>query len=136
MILHDLFDEALSLIGVLAEGQEATKEQCLLCIRKINLLLAQWELDGIDLEFIPVDMDSLPQEVAIPSGSEHAVIYYLAFALAPNYRKTVTQEMYAAGQSFYSSLVRRTVTDQMAEVRVLRPQGEAQSTVTTDITIV
>jgi hypothetical protein len=133
MILHDLIDDALSLIGVLAETQSASAEQCDLAIRKLNLLLAQWELDGIDLQWTPVSDADLSEEMPLPSGSEIAVEYYLAFALAPNFRKQVSQELVSAGQSFYDSLVRRTVVDQIAAQRPDRAFGEGQ-TFFTDIT--
>lgn len=133
MILHDLIDDALALLNVIAETEEASPEQCKLCIRKLNAMLAQWELDQIDLQWSAVTMADLSSPAPLEAGAELAVTYYLAFAVAPHFRRTVTPEMLAAGKAFYDSLLRRAMTDQMVEVHVQRAFGDGQ-TILTDIT--
>lgn len=134
MINHDIIDDALGLIGVLAETEEASLEQCEHALRKLNNLLSQWLLDGIDLEWSPQTMDDIGAEAPLPVGTENAVIYYLAFAEAPHYGKQVTPEMASAGASFYAALLRRAMNDQLNEVRSGLPYGDGQLLPRTDIT--
>lgn len=134
MLLHDLIDDALALLGVIAETQEASPEQCELCIRKLNAVLAQWELDQIDLQWSPVTMADLSSQAPLEAGSELAVTYYLAFAVAPHFRRQVTPEMLEAGAAFFNSLQRRSVIDQIVEIRAQLPRGEGQCRLTNILT--
>lgn len=123
-----LIRDALTLINVLGVGEAAEPEQAEHAIRKLNALLADWEADGVNLQYYPQTMDELGSDCPIPDDAELAVTYYLAFALAPNYGKVVSQEMSALGASYYGRLTRQSVVAKMQPVDMSdMPVGEGQS---------
>jgi hypothetical protein len=123
----ELIRDALSLINVLGVGEAAEPEHSELALRKQNALLADWEADGVNLQYYPQTMDDLGAVCPIPDDAVLAVTYYLAFALAPHYGKPVSQEMTTLGGSYYSRLTRDSVLSKMqvADMSNL-PVGEGQ----------
>lgn len=124
----ELIRDALTLINVLGVGEAAEPEHSEHAIRKLNALLADWEADGVNLQYYPQTMDELGAECPIPADAELAVTYYLAFALAPNYGKQVSQEMTSLASSYYSRLTRESVLAKMKPSNTSGlPVGEGQS---------
>lgn len=123
----ELIRDALTLINVLGVGESAEPEHSEHAIRKLNAVLADWEADGVNLQYYPQTMDELGAACPIPDDAILAVTYYLAFALAPNYGKIVSQEMTALGGSYYARLTRQSVVTKMQPADMSdMPVGEGQ----------
>lgn len=114
--------EALGLIGVLGEVQAASAEQIQHGMRVNNRLFASWMADGIDVQYF--DQDTPGDTIPIPDSALDAALYFSSFKLAPYYGKQVSPEMIAEGDRLYSSLVRRTVIDEVAPATNTLPRGE------------
>lgn len=125
----ELIRDALMLINVLGVGEAAEPEHSEHALRKLNALLADWEADGVNLQYYPQTMDDLGSACPIPDDSILAVTYYLAFALAPSYGKQVSQEMTALGGTYYARLTRQGVLAKMQPATLENlPVGEGQRT--------
>jgi len=123
----ELYRDALSLINVLGVGEAAEPEHSELCVRKTNALLADWEADGVNLQYYAQTMDDLGAECPVPDDAILAVTYYLAFALAPHYGKAVSPELTALGNSYYARLTREGVIARMRPASLSNlPVGEGQ----------
>lgn len=109
----ELIRDALTLINVLGVGEAAEPEHSEFALRKLNALLADWEADGVNLQYYPQTMDELGADCPITDDSVLAVTYYLAFALAPSYGKQVDPKMLALGSQYYGRLTRDSVKAQM-----------------------
>ena len=99
-----LITDALGLIGVLRETETMTAEQGAHGLRVLNHLMADWEQDGIDLQYY--EQNSLTNTTPIPDHAIVAVKYFLAFALAPFYSRDVRPEMLALAEKYYARLRR------------------------------
>lgn len=122
----ELIRDALTLINVLGVGEAAEPEHSEFALRKQNALLADWEADGVNLQYYPQTMDELGAQCPIPEDSILAVTYYLAFALAPSYGKEVDPKMLALGAQYYSRLTRESVAARMQPSVPSVPVGEGQ----------
>lgn len=123
----ELIRDALTLINVLGVGEAAEPEHSEFALRKLNSLLADWEADGVNLQYYPQTMDELGAQCPIPDDAELAVTYYLAFALAPSYGKDVDQKMVVLGAQYYGRLTRDSVLAKMQPVAIDNaPVGEGQ----------
>ncbi len=121
----EIITGALRLLGVLNEVQTASAEQSASALLVLNDIMADWEQDGIDLQYYA--QTSSTAETPIPAHANAAVRYFLAFALAPEYGRQVSQEMYAAGEKFYRRLTRDAVNQVMRESVTDLPRGEGAS---------
>lgn len=125
MTNSDLIKGALALIGVLGEGEDPSAEQGALGIQVLNGIMADWEQDGVNLEYYP--QETLGDETPVPAHALVGVQGFLAVALAPYYGKPITAEFIASNEKFYSRLVRDAVRDSMEEADLShRPLGEAR----------
>lgn len=76
-------NDALSLIGVLPEGQDATAEQGDLALRVLSELVDEWEDDGISVSW---DANSqLTDDNTLRGIEKTATQYALALRLCPHY---------------------------------------------------
>ena len=123
----ELIRDALTLINVLGVGEAAEPEHSEFALRKLNALLADWEADGVNLQYYPQTMDELGAQCPVPDDAILAVTYYLAFALAPSYGKQVDPKMLALGGQYYSRLTRDSVLARMRPADLSNlPVGEGQ----------
>lgn len=106
-----LIQDALGLLGVLQETEVMSAEQGAHGLRALNELMADWQQDGIDLQYY--FQSSLADDAPIPDHAALAVKYYLAMALAPFYEKRVSPEFIALGSRYYARLVRDAVVSAM-----------------------
>lgn len=127
----DLIRDSLSLIKVLRVGASAEIEHSALGLRKLNALLAEWEANGVNLQYYSQTIDQLGNTCPIPDDAQLAVTYYLGFALAPHYGKEIDPAMMALGQKYYDRLTRESVNEKLKEARLNLPRGEGQSCVST-----
>lgn len=124
MTNSELITRALRRIGVLSEVETASAEQSTQGIQMLNDLMADWEQEGVSLGYY--EQTSLTDDTPIPDHARAAVIYYLSFALAPEYGKQVSAEMYGAGQKSYDRLIREAVLQNMRESTLEKlPAGES-----------
>ncbi len=130
----ELIRDALTLINVIGVGEAVEPEHSEFALRKQNALLADWEADGVNLQYYPQTMDELGAACPIPDDAILAVTYYLAFALAPSYGKEVDPKMLALGASYYDRLTREGVKAKMRPADLSNlPVGEGQSAAGFDI---
>lgn len=123
----ELLRNALTLINVFGVGEAIEPEHAQHALNKLNAVLADWEANGINLNFYPQTMEDLGSISPIPDEAELAVTYYLAFALAPHYGKQVNPEMAQLGSSYYGRLLRNAVADVMTPSRLDNlPRGTGQ----------
>lgn len=120
----DLIRDSLSLINVLGEGRNATAEQSAHALQVLNHLMADWEADGVELDYYP--QTELSDETPIPDNAVAGVKGFLAAALAPYYGKQLSPEFLATNGKFYARLVRDSVRDSMPEMSSKLPYGTGQ----------
>lgn len=96
-------------------------------LRVLNELMADWEQDGIDLQYF--EQIALADETPVPDHAILATKYYLAMALAPYYARPVPPEFVALGDKYYSRLVRDAMTEQLRPVSLSHlPVGDGWQT--------
>ncbi len=80
---RSLVEESLREVGIIRENQTVTNTALQRAISKLNEMASDWEADGIELNWIPVDdgADILP----IDETDERALRYNLALELAGSY---------------------------------------------------
>jgi hypothetical protein len=120
----ELIRDALSLITVLGEGMSATAEQSAHALQVLNHLMADWEADGVDLDYFP--QTDLSDETPIPDNAVAGVKGFLAAALAPYYGKQLSAEFLSINSKFYARLVRESVRDSLVESESKLPYGTGQ----------
>lgn len=121
-----IIQDALGLLGVLQETEVMSAEQGAHGLRVLNELMADWEQDGIDLQFY--EQTTLADTTPVPDHAILATKYYLAMALAPYYARPVSPEFVALGDKYYSRLVRDAMTEQLRPVDMSHlPVGEGWS---------
>lgn len=118
----DLLADSLRELGVINEIQAPSAEQGAFGLRKLNQLMAQLSADDLDFQFFP--QTSLSDPCPIPAYAELCVTYLLAMLQAPNYGKTVSPELAAAGASAWATVMSMLVSEQLDQATVLnRPNG-------------
>lgn len=118
-----LIADSLGLLGVLQETETMTNEQAQHGLRVLNELMADWEQDGIDLQYY--EQSSLAEDAPIPNHAVMAVKYYLAMSLAPFYARPVPPEFLSIGGEKYERLRRDAVKAFIAPSDLSHlPQGE------------
>jgi hypothetical protein len=120
----EIITAALSLLGVIPEGQEATAEQAALGLSVMQDMLDEWEGEGIYMNHAP-DMALLDDFAAQPA-STGAVKAGLAMALAPYYERTPNPVVIAMAQAGYSRLLRDAAISQLRAVDSGLPTPDAR----------
>lgn len=108
---NQLIQDAHGLLGVLSESEAMSAEQGALGLRVLNELMADWQQDGVDLQYY--EQSSLAEDAPIPDHAALAVKYYLAMALAPYYERQVSPEFVALGNRYYARLVRDAMVSEL-----------------------
>lgn len=120
-----LISDALGLLGVLQETETMSAEQGAHGLRTLNQVMADWEQDGIDLQYYT--QSTLADDAPIPDHALMAVRYFLAIALAPFYAAQVPQTFSVLADKYYSRLVRDSVRERLRPVSMSHlPLGEGQ----------
>lgn len=104
---EQLISDSLGLLGVLQETEVMSAEQGAHGLRALNELMADWEQDGIDLQYY--EQTAMADDAPIPPHAVMAVKYYLAMSLAPYYAKQVPPEFLTIGGEKYERLRRDAV---------------------------
>lgn len=110
----DLIRDSLGLLGVLRETQAPTAEQGEHGLRVLNEMMADWEVDGVDLGFVP--STSLADALSVDDGDIAPVKYNLAHALAPYYGRQTPPVVLERAISYYNRLLRQSMVDELEPV--------------------
>lgn len=103
-----IISDALSLIGVLAEGETASAEQAAHGLRKLNQMMSTWEVDSIVLGYF--QQSDVTAVCPIPDWSEKGVYGMLAVELAPDYNRQLSPEAAKIVNDGYELILRRVIS--------------------------
>lgn len=103
-----IISDALSLLTVLAEGETASAEQAAHGLRKLNQMMATWEIDNIVLGYF--QQSDVTADCPIPDWAEKGVYGMLAVDLAPDYNKQLSPEAAKVVDDGYSLILRRVIS--------------------------
>lgn len=120
----DMVRSALQMLGVLGEEEHASADQFSHGIIVLNEIMADWEADGVGLEYHPQYEAS--DETPIPDEARAGVKGFLAAALSVYYGKTLRPEFIAVNDKFYARLVRQAMNDALSEAPRSRSLGTGQ----------
>lgn len=104
----EIITDALRLLKVLAEGETPSAEQASDALRRMNQMLATWEVDGVVLGYF-AQSDSTTT-CPVPDWAEKGVMGMLAIELAPEYGAQISQEAAKVADDGYSLILRRVMT--------------------------
>ena len=109
----DVIRDALGLLGVVAETEEASEEQAQLGLRILNDFMEEWLANGIDVGQWPqTDVDD---EFPGPSGVIQTTKATLAIHLAPYFERQPSAIVVATASAGYNRLMREAFVGQMQE---------------------
>lgn len=115
-------NDALSLIGVLPEGIDASAEQGELALRTANELVDEWAEDGVSVSWSP--QSSLDDDCSLTGLEMTAVKHHLAIRLCPHYGREPSQTLVALAMAAYAKLQRKRMVDAMEPVTLQVPAAE------------
>jgi hypothetical protein len=118
-----LVSDALSMIGVLPEGQEASAEQGTLALRLVDEMTGEWNDDGVI-----VTWDSNPRlddDCHLLGTEMNAVKYGLAVKLCAYYGRMPTPDIAGLAANAYTRLARQQMARGMQPLEVPMPKSES-----------
>jgi hypothetical protein len=118
---QNLVNDALSLIGVLPEGQAASAEHATLALRVLNEMIEEWAEEDVVVSWNPsltIDDDS-----PLVGAEQNAVKYHLAIRMCPHFDREPPSSIVAFAQSAYRRLQRRQMADSIIEITLDVPQS-------------
>lgn len=119
----ELITDALGLLGVVGETETMSAEQGAHGLRTLNQIMADWEQDGVDLQYFA--QTELADDTPVPDHAILAAKYYLAIALAPFYAARVPPEFLALADKYYTRLRRDAVKANVRPTDLTRlPAGQ------------
>lgn len=104
----DIITDALELLGVLSEGETASAEQGAHGLRKLNQMMATWEVDNVALGYF--EQSATTDNCPIPDWAEKGVAGMLAIDLAPHYAVQITPLVAKYADDGYSLILRRVIS--------------------------
>jgi hypothetical protein len=122
MINLTIINDALTLIGVLPEGQDASADQGTACLRVLNDMMAEWSLNGIDLGYFP--QTETAEDFPIDYRLSEVVKYNLAVRLCAYYGRAVPPDVAVLASNAKTALVRRILSSSMVPVNPILPIAE------------
>jgi hypothetical protein len=126
-------NDALRLIGVLPDGQDASANDGALVLRVATELVDEWGDDGIVVQWSP--NPQLSDECSLVGTELTALKYAVAARISPHYGREISPTLGMLGASAYSKLLRVQVTNQMEASDPILPPSDAsrsQYNITTD----
>lgn len=115
-------NDALSLIGVLPEGVDATAEQGELAIRTVDEMVDEWQDDGIVVGWSPAS--SLDDDCSVRGLELMALKYHLAIRLSPHFGREPPGVLVALASGAYAKLQRRQMVSEMQPASLSLPAAE------------
>lgn len=117
----ELITGALRKLNVINEVETPSAEQGAKCLEALNAMMAQWEEDGISLQYYRQTDTSAT--FPCPEYSEKGVRAALAIGVAGDFGATVSTELAAEFDSGYGTIVRKAMTRQLPEARMSHLPG-------------
>jgi hypothetical protein len=117
-----IINDALSLIGVLPEGQDATAEQGSDGLRAMNDMLAEWALNGTDIGYFP--QTETGEDFPCDYRLSEVVKYNLAVRLCGFYNRPIPQDVGFIAGNGKSALVRRLIVSGQQPADPILPAAE------------
>lgn len=122
----DLVNDALMLIGVLAEGMTASPEQADLAMRETDSIVEELSDDGIIVNWSP--QGALSDPCSLQGIERTTVLYHLAVRLCPHFGREPAKSVMGLAGSAYNRLLRIQLVQSIAPVSLSLPQGEGDWT--------
>ena len=119
----DFARDVLLLIGVLAEGLDASEEQCQTVLRAMNDLADEWADSEVTINWSPQSLST--DDFTLFGGEVSAAKYNLAVRLCPVYGKSVTPELAGAAMQSYDRLLRNQLNRSIEPLQTTLPESEA-----------
>jgi len=104
----DIIEDALELLGVIADGESASAEDGAFALRKLNQMLSGWEVDGVALGYF--QQSSTTDPCPIPDWAEKGVYGRLAMDMAAHFQRTLTPEAVRTADEGYELILRRVIS--------------------------
>jgi hypothetical protein len=117
-------NDALSLIGVIPEGIDATPEQGELALRTANEMVEEWTDDGVVVGWSP--QTGLNDVLTVKGNELTAIKHHLAIRLCPHYGREPSPTLVALALSAYAKLQRDQMVSELEPVVTDVPRGEGQ----------
>lgn len=117
-----LINDALTLIGVLPEGQDATSEQATLALRTANELVGEWADDNLIVSW---DSNAdLANDLSLTGVELTAVKYMLAVTLCPMFGREPPSFLAALAGESYRKLQRIQLARSIAISNAILPRAQ------------
>jgi hypothetical protein len=120
----NLVNDALRLIGVLPEGQDASAEQGELALRAATDIADEWAEDGIIVTWEP--SPTLDGECSLAGTELNAVKYALAVKLCPFYGRDPSGSLAMLANNAVQRLIRQQIVRGLEAVDSGLPQPDAR----------
>lgn len=124
MTYLDLITAAYRLRNVIDENESPSAEQGVAALNALNQMMAEWESEGVCLQYIPIAASELSSDLTLPLYAHAGITAALAVRLVSG--GTVTPELRSQVENGYGAIVRRAVQDGLpAQGMQHIPTGEA-----------
>jgi hypothetical protein len=107
----EVVSDALSQLNVIAEGQTASPEQGVYCLRALNEMMEAWTEDGIDVGYFA--QSSTTADCPLPPWALETVKAALSIKVAARYGATVSVELGEKYSDGMQRLTRKVVSESM-----------------------
>lgn len=91
-----VISDALLAINVIRAGQTPSAEQQAQGIRRLNQMMAMWEVEGNNLGYIPIG--TVTQTLTVPDAAILGIVNNLAILWAPFFGATASAEVVALAE--------------------------------------
>jgi hypothetical protein len=120
----NLVNDALRLIGVLPEGQDASAEQGELALRAVTDLVDEWAEDGIIVTWEP--NPTLVGDCSLTGTELNAVKYALAVRLCPFYGRDPSGSLAILSGNAVQRLIRQQIIRDLKAADPILPTSDAR----------
>lgn len=118
-----LINDALSLIGVLPEAQDASAEQGALGLAIATDLVDEWSDDGIVLSWEP--NPTLDGDCSLVGTERNALMYGIAVRMCPHFGRETSPTLAVLAGSAVQKLIRTQLNRSMEPSDAVLPGAEA-----------
>ena len=126
MTNNDLIEQALRLIGVLAEGMTATAEQSSIGLAVMNEIADDWSENGVSLNWS--EQDDVTADLTLSGAEKSAMQYELAVRLCPAFGREASPSLMMLAGPAYHRILRSALNLANQPVTASMPAAEGTST--------
>lgn len=126
MTNNDLIENALRLIGVLAEGMTATAEQSAIALAVMNEIADDWSENGVSLNWS--EQDDTGADLTLSGAERSAMQYELAVRLCPAFGREPSPSLMMLAGSAYRRILRSALNLANQPVTASMPAAEGAAT--------